>query len=404
MVKKLGYSLIFILLLVLGGAGWYFSGVIYNGGLNPEFTDSSSIGTAEDRVIVTNITANSIQLNVEEELWGPLLERGIYGIIGQNGDALVGNILSTSGTVVERELLELNGTIVEGDRIRGTSLVIREENNDYKILGTSGWSGQAEEGVYTPKSVSNLDYETIFYKSDLGEFPAYLTKEGDTGIVIFVHGYRGDYSREVFAKMRAGDLVKMGYRSMIISYRNDRGLPKDPSGIYQYGATEWRDLDAAINKALEFSDNIVLWGTSGGGGPVSSWLVNTDDKNKIKGIIYEAPVINFWESVEVNGAARFPWLPSQLFSYFKIFTEVRYGVDFSEMDFTDAVINSTIPTLLFHGDDDEWVPVSMSDLIASERKENFTYIRYENVGHVTSWNADPDNYVYQLELFLNSLN
>ena len=404
MVKKLGYSLILILLLVLGGAGWYFSGVIYNGGLNPEFTDSSSIGTAEDRVIVTNITANSIQLNVEEELWGPLLERGIYGIIGQNGDALVGNILSTSGTVVERELLELNGTIVEGDRIRGTSLVIREENNDYKILGTSGWSGQAEEGVYTPKSVSNLDYETIFYKSDLGEFPAYLTKEGDTGIVIFVHGYRGDYSREVFAKMRAGDLVNMGYRSMIISYRNDRGLPKDPSGIYQYGATEWRDLDAAINKALEFSDNIVLWGTSGGGGPVSSWLINTDDKNKIKGIIYEAPVINFWESVEVNGAARFPWLPSQLFSYFKIFTEVRYGVDFSEMDFTDAVINSTIPTLLFHGDDDEWVPVSMSDLIASERKENFTYIRYENVGHVTSWNADPDNYVYQLELFLNSLN
>ena len=404
MVKKLGYSLIFILLLVLGGAGWYFSGVIYNGGLNPEFTDSSSIGTAEDRVIVTNITANSIQLNVEEELWGPLLERGIYGIIGQNGDALVGNILSTSGTIVERELLELNGTIVEGDRIRGTSLVIREENNDYKILGTSGWSGQAEEGVYTPKSVSNLDYETIFYKSDLGEFPAYLTKEGDTGIVIFVHGYRGDYSREVFAKMRAGDLVNMGYRSMIISYRNDRGLPKDPSGIYQYGATEWRDLDAAINKALEFSDNIVLWGTSGGGGPVSSWLVNTDDKNKIKGIIYEAPVINFWESAEVNGAARFPWLPSQLFSYFKIFTEVRYGVDFSEMDFTDAVINSTIPTLLFHGDDDEWVPVSMSDLIASERKENFTYIRYENVGHVTSWNADPDNYVYQLELFLNSLN
>ena len=175
---------------------------------------------------------------------------------------------------------------------------------------------------------------------------------------------------------------------MIISYRNDRGLPKDPSGIYQYGATEWRDLDAAINKALEFSDNIVLWGTSGGGGPVSSWLVNTDDKNKIKGIIYEAPVINFWESVEVNGAARFPWLPSQLFSYFKIFTEVRYGVDFSEMDFTDAVINSTIPTLLFHGDDDEWVPVSMSDLIASERKENFTYIRYENVGHCLLYTSD----------------
>ena len=403
MVKKLGYSLIFILLLVLGGAGWYFSGVIYNGGLNPEYTDSSSIGTAEDRVIVTNITANSIQLNVEEELWGPLLERGIYGIIGQNGDAIVGSIISSNGNIVERELINLNGSIVVGDKIRGTSLVVRDKNDEYKILGTSSWSGQASEGIYTPKSVSGLDFETIYYKSDLGEFPAYLTNEGDKGIVIFVHGFRGDYSREVFAKMRAGEIVDIGYRSMIISYRNDRGLPKDPSGIFQYGTTEWKDIDSAINKALEFTDNVVLFGTSGGGGPISSWLENVGDENKVKGIIYEAPVINFWESVEVNGAARYPWVPSQLFGYFKIFTEVRYGVDFQKMDFTNAVINSEIPVLLFHGDDDEWVPVEMSDFVAANRDKNFTYIRYENVGHVTSWNADPDNYVYQLSLFLEGL-
>ena len=42
-------------------------------------------------------------------------------------------------------------------------------------------------------------------------------------------------------------------------------------------------------------------------------------------------------------------------------------------------------------------------LIAENRNTNFTYIRYENVGHVTSWNADPDNYVYQLDTFLSGL-
>jgi pimeloyl-ACP methyl ester carboxylesterase len=136
---------------------------------------------------------------------------------------------------------------------------------------------------------------------------------------------------------------------------------------------------------------------------VSSWIENTDDLSKVSGIIYEAPVISFWESVEVNGAARFPWLPEVLFSYFKIVTELRYGVDFDSMDFREAVIGSTIPTLLFHGDDDEWVPVEMSDLIAEYRDTNFTYIRYENVGHVTSWNADPDNYFYQLDTFLSNL-
>ena len=390
--------------IALLGIGWYFSGLIYESGLNPEFTETESVGTAEDRVVVDSITSKSIKLNVEEEQWGVMLENGIYGIIGQNGDAVIGKILNTNGNIIERELLQINGSLVTGDRIAGSAGLLLDDNTGiYKILGTSGWSAQATQGVYTPKSVVNIEYEDIFYQSDIGQFPAYLTSSGDDGVVIFVHGFRGDYSREVFAQLRAKDLMDMGFRSMIISYRNDRGLPKDPSGIFQYGVSEWKDIDAAIDEARKISENVVLWGISGGGGPVSSWIQNTDDISKVSGIIYEAPVISFWESVEVNGAARFPWLPQGLFSYFKIVTELRYGVDFDSMDFRDAVINSDIPVLLFHGDDDEWVPVEMSDLIAESRNKNFTYIRSENVGHVTSWNADPENYVLQMSEFLSSL-
>lgn len=391
-------------MIALLGVGWYFSGLIYESGLNPEFTETESVGTAEDRVVVESITSKSIKLNVEEEQWGVMLENGIYGIIGQNGDAVIGKILNTNGNIIERELLQINGSLVTGDRIAGSAgLLLDDKTGIYKILGTSGWSGQATQGIYTPKSVVDIEYEDIFYQSDIGQFPAYLTSSGDDGVVIFVHGFRGDYSREVFAQLRAKDLMDMGFRSMIISYRNDRGLPKDPSGIFQYGVSEWKDIDAAIDEARKISQNVVLWGISGGGGPVSSWIQNTDDLSKVSGIIYEAPVISFWESVEVNGAARFPWLPQGLFSYFKIVTELRYGVDFDSMDFRDAVINSDIPVLLFHGDDDEWVPVEMSDLIAESRNKNFTYIRSENVGHVTSWNADPENYVLQMSVFLSSL-
>jgi uncharacterized protein len=403
-LKKIFYSLGIFLIIGLLGVGWYFSGLIYESGLNPEFTETESVGTAEDRVIVESITSKSIKLNVEEEQWGVMLENGIYGIIGQNGDAVIGKILNTNGNIIERKLLQINGSLVTGDRISGSAgLLLDEKTGIYKILGTSGWSGQATQGIYTPKSVVDIEYEDIFYQSDIGQFPAYLTSNGDNGVVIFVHGFRGDYSREVFAQLRAKDLMNMGFRSMIISYRNDRGLPKDPSGIFQYGVSEWKDIDAAIDEARKISENVVLWGISGGGGPVSSWIQNTNDISKVSGIIYEAPVISFWESVEVNGAARFPWLPQGLFSYFKIVTELRYGVDFDSMDFRDAVINSDIPVLLFHGDDDEWVPVEMSDLIAESRNKNFTYIRSENVGHVTSWNADPENYVLQMSVFLSSL-
>jgi len=402
-LKKLLYSLGTFLVVVLLAVGWYFSGLIYETGLNPDFNDAENVGTAEDRVIVDTISSDRITLNVEEEQWGPLLENGVYGIIGQNGDAIVGSIISTNGNIIERELLQINGTIVSGDRISASGLIRQDDSGGYKILGSSGWSGQATDGVYTPKSVSGIEYKDIFYESNVGSFPAYLTSNGENGIVIFVHGFRGNYAREVFSLMRAKDLAELGYRSMVIAYRNDRGLPKDPSGIYQYGVTEWEDIDAAVDEARKYNENIVLFGISGGGGPVSSWIENSNDLSKVSGIIYEAPVISFWESVEVNGAARFPWLPEALFSYFKIVTELRYDVDFDSMDFREAVINSSIPTLLFHGDDDEWVPVEMSDLIAESRDINFTYIRYENVGHVTSWNADPDNYVYQLSQFLGGL-
>ena len=403
-MKKLLYFLFSIFIVLMFGAGWYFSGIIYSVGLNPEFTDSGNVGTAEDRVKIDSVNSSSITFNIEEEQWGYLYENGLYGIIGQNGDAVVGEILSVNESLVTRKLLQINGTLVEGDLIRDTALIVKDEDiNKYKILGSNSWSGQVSEGVYTPKSVSDLDFETVTYNSELGDFPAYLTNNGDNGIVIFVHGFRGDYKREVFAMVRSREFAEYGYRSMIISYRNDRGLPKDPSGIFQYGVTEWKDLDSAIEKARTLTDNIVLFCISGGGGPCSSWLGNADNQSKVSGLIYEAPVISFWESVEINGESRFPWVPSTLFSYFKLFTEIRYGVDFDSMDFRYDLIDSQIPALLFHGDDDEWVPVSMSDFIASNRSYKYTYKRYENVGHVTAWNADPDEYQQAIKTFLNSL-
>ena len=405
MVKKLGYLLIILIFIILGGAGWFFSGVTYEVGLNPEFENTAEVGVAEDRVIIEDLSEKTISLNVQEEMWGVMLEDGIYGVLGENGSAVVSSILSLEGDIITREILQINGELKIGERVSSSSL-LKIENGKYSILGTNDYEGIDESGKYTPKSVSDTDYEYIEYESDLGMFPAYLTSEGKTGVVIFVHGFRGAFERDFTAMLRAPDFENLGYRSMIISYRNDANAPKDPSGLYQYGVTEWIDLDNAI-KYVEQNinpDRIVLWGTSGGGGPVTSWLQNNPDSDRVDGIIFEAPVISFWESVEVNGKARYPFIPELFFPYIKLFTEVRYGVDFDTMDFRDALVKSEVPVLLFHGDDDEWVPVDMSDYIAENRRTNFTYIRMSNVGHVTSWNADPVRYIFEIEKFLKSLN
>ena len=42
---------ILVLIGILGG-GWFFSGVTYEVGLNPEFENTSEVGVAEDRVTI----------------------------------------------------------------------------------------------------------------------------------------------------------------------------------------------------------------------------------------------------------------------------------------------------------------------------------------------------------------
>ena len=177
---------ILVLLGILGG-GWFFSGVTYEVGLNPEFENTSEVGVAEDRVTIENITQGTISLNVEEEMWGVMLEDGVYGVLGANGSAVVDKIISLDGDIITREILQLNGKLEVGERVASSAL-LKIEDGVYSILGTDDYEGIDESGKYTPKSVSNTDYEYIEYESDLGMFPAYLTSTGDTGVVIFVHG------------------------------------------------------------------------------------------------------------------------------------------------------------------------------------------------------------------------
>ena len=137
-MKKLLYFIISIFIVLMFVAGWYFSGLIYSVGLNPEFTDSGSVGTAEDRVKIDSINSSSLTFDIQEEQWGYLYENGVYGIIGQNGDAVVGKILSVNENLVTRELIQISGTLVKGDLIRDSALIVKDEDtNRYKILGSN---------------------------------------------------------------------------------------------------------------------------------------------------------------------------------------------------------------------------------------------------------------------------
>ena len=104
MIKKILVGTGILLITILVGAGWYFSGLIYEIGFNVNNKENINAGTSEDIIFVEEIKEDSVVLNVQNERWGPLLENGIYGVIADNGFIIVNDIISSNDGIFERKV------------------------------------------------------------------------------------------------------------------------------------------------------------------------------------------------------------------------------------------------------------------------------------------------------------
>jgi pimeloyl-ACP methyl ester carboxylesterase len=251
----------------------------------------------------------------------------------------------------------------------------------------------------------------VIYTSPGGRFPAYFVPGAGAASktwAILVHGKGG--SRTEMYRM-ARDTVQAGLPSLDITYRNDKGAPKDPSGYYQYGRTEWRDLHGAIAYAAAHgADRVVLGADSMGGGIVASYLRHREAGTKglpVAGIILDAPMLDFERTVEF-GASQIdlPGLgqvPDSLTWTAERIAAARYDVDWDAVDYLDHPSWLAVPALVFHGTADTTVPISTSRELAREKPDLVTLVQTQGAEHVRSWNADPDVYDEHVRAFLAGL-
>jgi alpha-beta hydrolase superfamily lysophospholipase len=214
-----------------------------------------------------------------------------------------------------------------------------------------------------------------------------------------VHGHSGDR----IEALRALPVVnRSGLSSLVIDYRNDGGVVEDPSGYYLYGSTEWRDLEAAVQFALDQgASSVVPYGYSMGGGIVMAFLYNSPLASSVSGVVLDAPMLDLARVIDQAGGQRH--VPGLITSTARFITEQRFDVEFDDMAYLGDVDQLDAPILLFHGDDDDRVPVGTSDDLAAARLDLVTYERVAGAKHVHSWNLDSDRYESVLESFLGSL-
>ncbi|MBN4064811.1 alpha/beta fold hydrolase [Dehalococcoides mccartyi] len=366
LVRFLLLPLVALTLLVILGGGWYFSSVLEEDGLRVNNSDP------ENSVVVVDISVGSISLRQlpDAEEQDMLATSARWGLSDGLNYGQLRNVISDVDGVITREL-ELNiGGFQIGDEL---------------FLDRSATPHQPHVA---------LRHEDVVISGPIGQFGAwYLLSpnhgkyEGDISDTwaIYVHG-RTSNKDATLKSLGAG-----GIPSLAIDYRNDIDAPPSESGYYDFGTTEWRDVEAAVQYALDNgAKKIILVGYSMGGGVVVNYQLRSELAEHTVAMILEAPMLNFGRTVDKGAEER--GVPAPITFAAKRFATMRFGVDWDALDFLSRADEINVPVLLIHGEADETVPVETSIEFAEALPGLVELHTFPEVGHVTAWNWHPTEY------------
>jgi alpha-beta hydrolase superfamily lysophospholipase len=248
--------------------------------------------------------------------------------------------------------------------------------------------------------------EEVAYDSPLGAMDAWYLPAPGTTWVVHIHGLNATPAE---AEPLFGPLQEAGYPQLSITYRNDEGQPSDPSGYYQYGATEWEDVSGAVDYAVaNGAEAIVLSGFSTGGAHAMSFL-SRQPREVVIGMLLDAPNVDFGRTVDFAASQReLPLIglpvPVTLSATAKFVTSLRIGINWKLLDYiADADETVRQPVLIHHGTADLRVPIETSLDLQATNPDLIRLIQVEGAGHVESYDVDRQGYVDSILAFLAEL-
>jgi alpha-beta hydrolase superfamily lysophospholipase len=366
-----------LLLLFYAAGGWFFAGEINSGALaidnEPDSLDYDVEVLAVDDSTVTYSLAESDNPHLEHA--------GTYGMAWDGGFGMIGDVLDSDEDQVVRAFTLETGTLVPGTMV--------------DLIGAV-WPSD-------PMTAHEIPYEDVTYATELGDMAAWYVPGTAADWAIFVHGQ----SAPKFESLRMLPAVhEAGLHALVINYRSDPGEPEDPSGRYQYGLTEYRDVESAIGYALDHgADDVVLIGYSMGGAIVANTLLESPMAVQVDAVILDAPMLDLEATIDFAAEDEsLPLIgmpvPDSLVTVAKWIAGIRYDVSWSALDYIDRADEFTTPMLAFHGLEDDKVPTTISEELYEARPDLVTYVPVDGAEHVMSWNLDPAGYEAAVDQFL----
>jgi pimeloyl-ACP methyl ester carboxylesterase len=262
-----------------------------------------------------------------------------------------------------------------------------------------GVSGRIDVDAFPvdPMVSFGLGFEDVRAPGDLGPLPAWLIDGRRSTWVIVAHG-RGIDSRTQALRM-IPSYVESGYPVLVVTYRNDEGAPKDPSGLRSWGLTEWRDLDAGIRLAeREGAQGYILVGHDLGAEVVSMFLHESDSVGNVLGVVFDSPALDLAGALDYDSGP----VASFIGDLGQQMARLRFGMEWDELDQVARADQFDVPILALHGARDEVAPIEITEAFVAARPDLARLVRFEQGSHSDLWNADRVRYETEVMAFLES--
>jgi len=368
--------IVLLALVFFAGGGWYFSEQIRTDALR---IDEPSPPDYSLRVV--GVGDGTLTFALGEDPPDDLLSSEILGVVWEGGYGQVGKVVSRDATSVARTFTSITGTPAVGEDVALDAFAFP---NDPEAVG--------------------IDWENVVYESGVGPAAAWYVAGERSTWAIFVHG-RGVHPGEALRALPT--FVEAGFPALLITYRNDEGATGSEDRLARFGVTEWEDLEGAVGYALDAgAEDVVLVGYSMGGAIIASFLLHSGFAGKAEAAILEAPALDLGAMIDARAAdTELPLVslpvPAPLTWTAKWIASLRFGVDWSEVDYVARAGEFTTLMLIIHGTEDHDVPISVSEEFADAAPAGLvTLVPFEGAGHVRAWNTDPERYRQLLGDFL----
>lgn len=355
--------------------------------------------TPDNGVYVLSIGNDSITLTSATER-DDTMRPGIAGLAWEGGYGQIAQIIEVDGQSVTRLFARTDGAL---------PLACDGPLKECEQVDIDPWAYQNDPSDLALSSDGPLSFEEVSFPTPLGDLGAWRIDAGDGSVwAIHAHGWRAS-RREALRSLPV--YHRAGITSLVIDYRNDEGAPDDPSGLYRFGRTEWEDVEAAVQFALDQgADEIVLHGYSTGAALDLAFLENSDLAPEVRAAVFDSPNADTEAALRLEASRRslIPGtpvpVPDSLISVAMFVADLRWDVGWDEIDYIDRVAQVvSTPTLVFHGVKDDRVPIGVARGLRDAAPDLVTLVEVEEAGHVTSWNVGPEAYEANLMAFLEEI-